>query len=211
MLLRSRVAALAVIVTTAVAALGVQSGAVLASAASPTVTPAVGVPTPGAGAPSGTTFDLGSVGYEASELFVAGTASSYHSAPAQPFTSNGIWTIEADAAPTPTFKTRLQVYRPSDPAEFSGVVIVEWLNVTNQSDSAADWILAHNEMIREGHVYVGATVQAVGVNATRATPTRRATGLLVPISGIRVTATRTTSSHRSAKRSATTKASSSGG
>jgi hypothetical protein len=133
---------------------------------SPTVTAAVGVPAASA-APSGTTFDLSLEGYQASEFFIEGTASSYHNAAGPPFTANGIWTIEPDAAPTPAYKTRIQVYRPSDPERFSGVVIVEWLNVTNQSDSAADWILAHNEMIRSGHIYIGATTQAIGVNAAR--------------------------------------------
>jgi hypothetical protein len=148
-------------------------GIPLAAAGDPTVTAAVGVPTPNAGAPSGTLFPLADVGYQEAEFFVSGTASSYHNAAGPPFASDGLWTIEADAAPTPAYKTRIQVYRPIDPDEFSGVVIVEWLNVTNQSDSAADWILAHNEMIRRHHVYVGATVQASGVNAARTQdPTR---------------------------------------
>jgi hypothetical protein len=138
-----------------------------AAVGSPIVTAAVGVPTPNAGAPSGTLFPLSSEGYTESEFFIEGTASSYHNAAGPPFAADGIWTIEPDAAPTPAYKTRIQVYRPADPDAFSGVVIVEWLNVTNQSDSAADWILAHNEMIRRGHVYVGATTQAVGVNAAR--------------------------------------------
>ena len=51
--------------------------------------------------------------------------------------------------PTPCstpYKTRIQVYRPIDPGELQRHGHVEWLNVTNQSDSAADWILAHNEI-----------------------------------------------------------------
>jgi len=139
----------------------------LRAVADPIVTAAVGVPTPGAGAPSGTTFALSSENYQEAEFFIEGTASSYHNATGQPYLADGIWTIEPDAAPTPAYKTRIQVYRPIDPESFSGVVIVEWLNVTNQSDSAADWILAHNEMIRRGHVYIGATTQAIGVNAAR--------------------------------------------
>ena len=133
----------------------------------PTVTAAVGVPTPNAGAPSSTTFDLALEGYQASEFFVEGTASSYHNAAGPPFIADGIWTVEPDAAPTPAYKTRIQVYLPAAAEAFSGVVIVEWLNVTNQSDSAADWIIAHNELIRQGHVYIGATTQLIGVNAAR--------------------------------------------
>jgi hypothetical protein len=151
----------------AMAALLLASVYPIAAVGGPTVTAAVGVPTAGAGAPSGTTFDLSLENYQQSEFFIEGTTSSYHNAAGQPFAADGLWTIEPDAAPTPAYKTRIQVYRPADPDAFSGVVIVEWLNVTNQSDSAADWIIAHNEMIRRGHVYVGATVQAIGVNAAR--------------------------------------------
>ena len=135
-----------------------------AAAASPTVTAASGLPT--TGAPSATLFPLASVGYTASEFFVSGTARSYHNAVGPPFTANGVWTVEADAA-TPAYKTRIQVYAPIDPAAFDGTVYIEWLNVTNQSDSAADWILTHVEMTRAGSVYIGATVQLIGVNAAR--------------------------------------------
>src|SRR5262245_46031194 len=76
-----------------------------------------------AAAPSGTLFPLASVGYSEAEFFVEGTASSYHNAAGPPFAADGIWTVEADAAPTPAYKTRLQVYRPIDPDTFSGVVL----------------------------------------------------------------------------------------
>ena len=119
MLLRSRVAALAVIVTTAVAALGVQSGAALASAASPTVTPADGVPTPGAGAPSGTTFDLASVGYTG-----VGVLPRRHCALLSQRGGPAVHCATACGRSSrtrhrrPAFKTRIQVYRPIDPAAF---------------------------------------------------------------------------------------------
>ncbi len=50
---------------------------------------------------------------------------------------------------------------------FNGTVIVEWLNVTAGADSPPDWIMAHNEFIREGYAYVGVSAQAVGVNALK--------------------------------------------
>ena len=219
-----------------------------AAVASPTVTPG------GSGAPlaanlSSTTFDLGTVGYQSSEYFLTGNASSYHdvathaastitnvavtsnvvtittsadhgiavgdvvtitglshtalnrsqvivtSVPSTTtftfsfttpavasvadsgtvtpnLTANGAWTVEADATQQP-FKTRVQVYRPTNAATFNGTVYVEWLNVTNQADSAADWILAHDEILRTGAVYVGVTAQAVGVTAARNTEPAR--------------------------------------
>ncbi len=153
---------LAAVALLALVSLCLQPGVARASAASPTVSPAVGLP--GVAAPSGTTFDLALVGYQAAEFFLAGNASSYHQAAGPPFLADGLWTIEADALQQ-AYKTRIQVYRPSDPARFSGRVFVEWLNVTNQSDSAPDWIIAHNEMIREGAAYVGVSAQRIGVAA----------------------------------------------
>jgi Alpha/beta hydrolase domain/MBG domain (YGX type) len=142
--------------------LAISADVAFATAPSPTVTAAVGVPT--AGAPTSTLFPLASVGYQAAEFFLAGNASSYHNAAGQPYLADGLWTIEADAATAP-YKTRVQVYRPIDPATFNGTVYVEWLNVTNLSDTAADWTLGHVEMIREGAAYVGVTTQLVGWNA----------------------------------------------
>lgn len=133
-----------------------------ADAASPTVTPATGLP--GVGAPSGTTFDLSIVGYQGAEYFLSGNASSYQPIAGSPFLVDGTWSIEADAAQQP-YKTRIQVYRPTNPRRFNGTVVVEWLNVTNQSDSMPDWLYAHNELIRRGAIYVGVTAQRVGVTA----------------------------------------------
>lgn len=135
---------------------------VRADAASPTVTPAVGLP--GVGAPSGTTFDLSVVGYQAAEYFISGNASSYQPVSGSPFLADGAWTIEADAEQQP-YATRIQVYRPTNPRRFNGTVVVEWLNVTNQSDSMPDWLYTHNELIRRGAIYVGVTAQRVGVTA----------------------------------------------
>ena len=138
------------------------SGLARADAASPTVTPAVGLP--GVGAPSGTTFDLSTVGYQAAEFFIEGNASSYQPVAGSPFLADGAWTIESDATQQ-AYKTRIQVYRPANPRRFNGTVVVEWLNVTNQSDSMPDWLYAHNELIRRGAAYVGVTAQRVGVTA----------------------------------------------
>lgn len=134
----------------------------VADASSPTVTPAVGLP--GAGAPSGTTFDLSTVGYQAEEFFIEGNASSHQPVAGSGFLADGSWTIEADAAQQ-AYKTRIQVYRPAKPKRFNGTVFVEWLNVTNQSDSMPDWLYTHNEIIRRGAAYVGVTAQRVGVTA----------------------------------------------
>ena len=89
-----------------VVALIIFAGLARADAASPTVTPAVGLP--GVGAPSGTTFDLSTVGYQAEEFFIEGAPSSYQPVAGSAFLADGAWTIEADAAQQP-YKTRIQV------------------------------------------------------------------------------------------------------
>src|SRR3954451_24281627 len=166
---RSRTGALALAVASIALSLVIGVGGPAgATAASPTVTAGRGAPS--SADLSTTTFNLADVGYQASEFYLAGTASSYHNVGT--LTANGAWTVAADATQQP-YKTRIQVYRPISNAAFNGTVYVEWLNVTNSSDSAADWILTHDEITREGAVYVGVTAQAVGVNAAKtAEPSR---------------------------------------
>src|SRR4030095_15227116 len=91
--------------------LGLHGEAAFATAASPTVTPAVGLPA--AAAPTRTLFSLAAVAYQASEFFLAGNASSFHNVAGQPFTADGVWTTEADVAQA-AYKTPLHVYPPHD-------------------------------------------------------------------------------------------------
>jgi hypothetical protein len=133
------------------------------SAASPTVTgPVTG---PGAVVLNSTRFDLSQVGYQQSEFFLSGTASSYQ--PVSPLDATGRWTVAS--ASTSPYTTRIVVNRPTDPQRFNGTVIVEWLNVSFGADTAPDWVAAHTEMIRDGFAWIGVSAQAAGVNAARAT------------------------------------------
>lgn len=140
----------------------------VAAADSPTVTPATG----GGGVPvlPGFTevadypaFDLSAVGYEASEVFLSGTASWYEQA--GPFGNDGKYSVTP--AGTAEYMTRAVIARPSDPARFNGTVVVEWFNVTGGLDAGPDWMMAHNQLIREGFAWVGVSAQAVGVNALK--------------------------------------------
>jgi hypothetical protein len=118
------------------------------------VTPVVGQPALLLGA-----YDLASVGYQAEEFFLSGSATSY--ALAGPPTSDGVWSA-APAASAP-YKTRVVVIRPSDPTKFNGTVLVEWLNVTSGQDMPADWMVAHREIVRRGYAYLAVSAQAVGI------------------------------------------------
>src|SRR3954467_14762668 len=104
-------------------------------------------------------FDLAKVGYEQAEYFISGTAHSYGSA--RPLTDDGKWSVtESGSAP---FKTRIVVYRPTDPHTFDGTVSVEWLNVTGGGASGGNWTMSHREQIREGMAWVGVTAQRIGI------------------------------------------------
>jgi Alpha/beta hydrolase domain len=134
-----------------------------ASAATPTVS---GPVTGGAGAPSLAvgTFSLASVGYSEAEYFLSGTATAYTNT--APLGADGKWSVAP--ASRAAYKTRVVVLRPKSARDFSGTVVVEWLNVSAGQDSPADWALGHDEMIRSGDAYVGVSAQAVGVNALKA-------------------------------------------
>jgi hypothetical protein len=107
-----------------------------------------------------TTFAPSQVGYEQSEFFLSGTASSYTSA--SPLSKNGQWDVKP--ATTAPYKTRMVVYRPINPKDFDGTVVVEWLNVTAGIDAPAAWLNGHIQMIRQGMAYIGVDAQAGGIN-----------------------------------------------
>ncbi len=109
---------------------------------------------------------LSQVGYQQNEFFLASNAHSYSLIASIPSDGKLAVTANPDIA-AGDYKTRLIVMRPINAAQFNGTVVVEWLNVSAGADSPPDWIVAHNEFIREGYAYVGVSAQAVGVNALK--------------------------------------------
>lgn len=102
--------------------------------------------------------DLAAAGFVESEWAVSGVATSYDAA-ATP--EDGRFELtEADAAP---FATRALVRRPADAAAFSGVVLVEWLNVSGGQDAAPDYTYLAEEILRAGHVWIGVSAQFIAV------------------------------------------------
>ena len=91
-------------------------------------------------------FEVGSIGYREEEYFVSGTAKTYAASP----------TI----AP---YKTRILVYRPTDPRRFNGTTIVEWDNVTAQNAEEPIWTWLHPMVFREGYAYVFVSAQAAAI------------------------------------------------
>jgi hypothetical protein len=105
-------------------------------------------------------FDLAALGYEEAEYLVSGTASSYELEGERG--EDGRWAV-TPAAEAP-FRTRIIVRKPSDPGRFSGVVIVEWHNVSAGIDAAPDWGFFHRAATAAGHAFVGVSAQKAGID-----------------------------------------------
>jgi hypothetical protein len=131
---------------------------------------------PIAGAPQNAARqDLAAVGYLEEEFFVSGTASAY--AAVGELGEDGHWDVEPNQ--TAPYTTRMLVRRPAATAEFSGTVVVEWFNVTGgiEAEAEPDWAFLHQEIVREGHVWVGVSAQQAGVSGPRPEPGNLTEGL----------------------------------
>jgi len=116
-----------------------------------------GVFLPGGNAPTGAA--QAAPGYTISEYAASGTAASYRVAGT--LTPDGRWSFVPDGSAS--YRTRVVVRRPSDPARFSGTVIVEWLNVSGGVDSGPEYDTMQEEITRAGDVWVGVSAQLIGV------------------------------------------------
>lgn len=103
--------------------------------------------------------DVDAAGYVEHEHVASGTASSYRAT--GPLTGDGRWTFEPDA--TAPYRTRVLVRRPADMADFSGTVVVEWLNVSAGLDASPGYAILKEELLRRGHAWVGVSAQLIGV------------------------------------------------
>ncbi|HWF17182.1 MAG TPA: alpha/beta hydrolase domain-containing protein [Acidimicrobiales bacterium] len=105
-------------------------------------------------------YDLATLGYEETEFRVDGVARSYELQGERG--ADGHWNV-APGAEAP-FRTRVVVRQPSDPNRFSGVVIVEWHNVSAGLDAAPDWGFFHRSASAAGHAWVGVSAQKAGID-----------------------------------------------
>ena len=101
--------------------------------------------------------DLAAAGYTEAEWAAAGEAISYS---VDELPADGrVQLAEADSAP---FATRVLVRRP-EAGRFSGVVLVEWLNVSGGQDAAPEYTYLADEIVRSGHAWVGVSAQFIAV------------------------------------------------
>src|SRR4051812_42502339 len=87
-------------------------------------------------------------GYVGEELFLTGTATSFQAGKAP---SDGRWA--ATPADEADYRTRVIVRRPASAQDFSGTILVEWLNVS-AVEASPDWAYLVDEIGREGHAYI---------------------------------------------------------
>ncbi len=113
---------------------------------------------------------LAPAGYTEHEFFIHGQASSYTKA--GDWESDGHWAASPSPTRTP-YSTRLLMRRPSNPAKFNGMVVVEWLNMTLGSDIDAGWSLTREELIREGYIWVGVTLHGKGIAGLKKSDPKR--------------------------------------
>jgi hypothetical protein len=108
----------------------------------------------------GVAYDLTARGYVEEEYLLEGVATSFR--PTSERSHDGRWTVEpAEEAP---FTTRLVVRRPADPTQFSGTVVVEWLNVSYGADISYAWAAVPSDILRQGHAWVGVSAQKAGID-----------------------------------------------
>ncbi len=90
-------------------------------------------------------WSLKPYGYRQDEYFVSGAARS------------------VKTLTSAKFRTRIQVFRPTNAVRSTGTVKVEWNNVTAEAELTPDWVLHHRAAMKAGDTFVLASVQQVSV------------------------------------------------
>src|SRR3954469_5772762 len=102
--------------------------------------------------------DLSKVGYVEDEFLVSGKANVYT------WPAPGPAVVRTPDAP---YTTRILVRRPAKASRFSGNVVVEMLNPSNQFDLNIGWAMAHRQIVRNGDAWVGITDKPIDVVALK--------------------------------------------
>ena len=100
-------------------------------------------------------------GYELHEYEASGVATAYSAGETGVLSDDGLW--ELTPTTTAEYHTRIVVRRPTDRAAASGTVIVEWLNVSGGVDADPEYQTLLEEVVRQGHTWVGVSAQFLGI------------------------------------------------
>ncbi len=161
---------LAALRSTAIAGLFAVLGSAGASVPVPTVIGPLASDVPGSPGRNypffATDMVLSDFGYIEQEFFFDGTANRYNAPAPSGGTGNN-----AASAPTAdivssghAYRSRMLVRRPVDATRFNGVVVVEWLNVTNGFDTDVHWLYQKEFFLRAGYAWVGVSAQNAGLS-----------------------------------------------
>jgi len=104
---------------------------------------------------SASAIDLAAHDYIEEEYFIEGSANRY--------STEGLETGSVLDSGHP-YRTRLVVRRPESVADFNGVVLVEWINVTGGPDKDIDWWQSGTHWMRNGYAYVMVSAQQMGID-----------------------------------------------
>jgi len=108
--------------------------------------------------------NLRKIGYVEEEYFVSGLANVYT------WPKPGPAVVRTANAP---YTTRILVRRPAKAAKFSGNIVVEPLNPSNLFDLNLGWGLMHDQLVRNGDIWVGITIKPVAMQTLKTfNPTR---------------------------------------
>ena len=103
-------------------------------------------------------IDLGAVGYVESEYFLSGTANVYQYANVADPNNRSVRILRHGP-----YTNRILVRRPADPRRFSGNVIIELLNATNNYDLPIFWSYDHDYFTRRGDIWIGITSKPIAI------------------------------------------------
>jgi hypothetical protein len=110
-------------------------------------------------------LDLGETGYVEEEFIVSGSANVYD------WAADGTIGVKT---PNASYTGRILLRRPSDPARFSGAVIVELLNSARRFDWSMMWGYLGDAIVERGDAWVGITMPASVAGLQRFNPARYA-------------------------------------
>jgi hypothetical protein len=116
-------------------------------------------------------FNLSTFGFQEQEFLIEGKANSYNTnfSLQDLTTTDNTYPLTQNATVVSTgnpYRTRMMVYRPTDPAKFNGTVIVEWVNASNAWDTPIHWFEQKNMIMRDGYAYVWISNQDMTISGT---------------------------------------------
>lgn len=107
---------------------------------------------------AGKFMDLAQKGYLEEEYFFSGTSNIYGE------DGKGRAKVLYNNAP---YTNRFLLRRPIEPEKASGRIVVEIINSTSFMDHDRIWLLTHQQLMREGDVYVGLTSKPITMKTLR--------------------------------------------